>query len=320
MFKLLLKFKKNRKGQDIIDNMVALGIFTIAFLYVVYTAANSLNPYLETGEYIDVELTAFTAIERIISDPGYGFVSRDHVMSYDKLVDFVSKEDSSKYPVCPLESSQNSYIQLLRSLGLLDLNNKRAIYDVQILIASTYIEVDTPGVITQSDIDDFNYSLPTKPTGLVYSPLDTYPPHFNTERIYLGDKYYEFLIVDENNNSEYDHIYIDINHNRDFQDEVDNKFYGTIEGIPRSGLLKDQNFSLESKDYIITEIYKNGSGSEILYISPADMKIGKKRGYSDIVLVISRLALMEEFGNLSEKRITLIMWEGDRICSWITRE
>jgi hypothetical protein len=122
------------------------------------------------------------------------------------------------------------------------------------------------------------------------------------------------LIVDEDNNSEYDHLYIDVNQNDDFQDEVTKQFYGTIGGVPRSGFIKDQNFSLESKDYIVTDIYKNGDGAEILYISSADMTIGKKRSYSDIVLVISRLALMEEFGNLSEKRIILIMWEGDRIC------
>ena len=58
MIEILIKFKRQRKGQDIIDNIIALGIFTIAFLYVVYVAANSINPVIETSEYVDVHLTA----------------------------------------------------------------------------------------------------------------------------------------------------------------------------------------------------------------------------------------------------------------------
>jgi hypothetical protein len=27
--------------------------------------------------------------------------------------------------------------------------------------------------------------------------------------------------------------------------------------------------------------------------------------------------LMDEFGSLKEKKIVLIMWEGNRLCSWI---
>ena len=42
------------------------------------------------------------------------------------------------------------------------------------------------------------------------------------------------------------------------------------------------------------------------------MKFWLQRGYSDIVLVISRLVLVDEFGELKEKKITLIMWEGNR--------
>lgn len=316
MFEILRKFNKSRKGQDIIDNMVALGIFTIAFLYVVYTAANSLNPYIETKEYVDVELTAFTSIEKIISDPVYGVVSRDHVLSFDKAVDFLSKEDVIKYPMCPLESSDNSYVVLLKQLGLLDLANKKSVYDVQIIISSTYEDINTIATIRQQDIDDFNYSLPLNPsTGLIYSPDDSYPPHFNTERSYLGEKNYEFLIVDQDNNSEYDHIYIDINYNRDFQDEVTNGFYGIVSGVNKSGFIKDQNFTLESRNYIITDLYKNGDGAEILNVDAADMILGKRRGYSDIVIAISRLVLMDEFGDLKEKKVVLIMWEGNRLCS-----
>ena len=313
MFKIFLKFRKHRKAQDIIDNIVALGIFTIAFLYVVYVSANSINPVIETSEYVDVQLTAFSAIEKIISDPTYGIVSRDHVVSYDKLVDFASREDSYMYPICPLESSDNSYISLLKKIGLIDYTNKSSIYDLQIMISSTYIVAPTLGIIKQTDIDDFNYSLPTIP--IVYTPADNV--YFNTDTVYIADKYYEFLVVDEDKNGEYDHVLIDVNQNRDFQDEVTRGFYGVISGTNNCGFIKDQNFSLESKKYIITDIYKSGQGVEILNIDAADKIIGARRNYSDIVLVVSRLVLVDEFGTLSEKRVVLIMWEGNRLCSWI---
>lgn len=308
MIEILIKFKRQRKGQDIIDNIIALGIFTIAFLYVVYVAANSINPVIETSEYVDVHLTAFSSIEKIISDPTYGIVSRDHIVSYDKLVDFASREDTYMYPVCPLNSSDNSYIILLNKLGLIDYNAKSSIYDLQIMISSTYILVPTIAIIKQSDLDDFNYSLPDG-----YSVSDKL--FFNTDKVYIPDKPYEFLITDENNDGEYDRLFIDVNQNRDFQDEVDKGFYGIVGGINRSGFIKDQNFSLESKKYIVTDIYKSGQGAEILNIDSSDKIIGARRSYSDIVLVISRVALVEEFGNLTEKRIVLIMWGGKKLCS-----
>jgi hypothetical protein len=290
--------------------MVALGIFTIAFLYVVYIAANSLNPYLEKTEYVDVQLTAITSIEKIMSDPTYGLVARNHVLSYDKLVDFVSNEDTSRYPFCPLETSTNSYISLLRKLGLLNYSDKQAIYDLQIIISSTNTEVKTIAIMKQSDIDDFNYTLPNGS-----SASSTYPPHFNTETVYLGDKYYEFLIVDKDQNGNYDRIYIDINMNKDFQDEVTNEIYGREEnGDPKSGFVQGDNFILESRSYIVTDIYSSGEGAQILNIDAADIILGRRRSYSDIVLVISRLVLVEEFGNLNEKRLTVIMWEGNRLC------
>lgn len=270
-----------------------------------------MNPYLEKTEYVDVQLTAITSIEKIMSDPTYGLVSRNHVLSYDKMVDFVSNEDTSRYPICPLETSTNSYISLLRKLGLLDYSNKRSVYDLQIVISSTHTEVSTIATMTQSDIDEYNYSLPDGA-----SPNDTHPPHFNTEPTSLGIRYYEFLVVDEDNNSEYDHLFIDINMNKDFQDEVTNEIYGRDENNdPKSGFIKGDNFILDSRSYIVTDIFKSGDGAQILNIDAADIILGANRSYSNIVLVISRLVLVEEFGNLSEKRLTLIMWEGNRLCS-----
>jgi len=277
----------------------------------VYIAANSLNPYLEKTEYVDVQLTAITSIEKIMSDPTYGLVSRNHVLSYDKMVDFVANEDTSRYPICPLETSTNSYISLLRKLGLLDYSNKKSVYDLQIVISSTHTEVNTIATMTQSDIDEYNYSLPDGS-----SPNDTHPPHFNTEPTSLGIRYYEFLVVDEDNNSEYDHLFIDINMNKDFQDEVTNEIYGRDENNnPKSGFIKGDNFILDSRSYIVTDIFKSGDGAQILNIDAADIIMGANRSYSNIVLVISRLVLVEEFGNLSEKRLTLILWEGNRLCS-----
>ena len=291
--------------------MVALGIFTIAFLYVVYIAANSLNPYLEKTEYVDVQLTAISAIEKIMSDPTYGLVSRNHVLSYDKMVDFVSNEDASRYPFCPLESSTNSYISLLRKLGLLDYSNKKSVYDLQIVISSTYTQVSTIAIMKERDINDLNYTLPNDS-----STNDTYPPHFNTETVYLGNRSYEFLIIDKDQNGEYDRLFIDVNMNKDFQDEVTNEIYGRDEnGVPNSGFIEGANFILDSRSYIIADIYASGEGAQILNIDAADIILGRHRGYSDIVLVISRLVLVEEFGNLSEKRLTVIMWEGNRLCS-----
>lgn len=278
---------------------------------MVYIAANSLNPYLEKTEYVDVQLTAITSIEKIMSDPTYGLVSRNHVLSYDKMVDFVANEDTSRYPICPLETSTNSYISLLRKLGLLDYSNKRSVYDLQIVISSTHTEVNTIGIMTQSDIDKYNYSLPDGS-----SPNDTHPPHFNTVTVYLGIRAYEFLVIDKDQDGEYDHLFIDINMNKDFQDEVTNEIYGRDENNnPKSGFIKGDNFILDSRSYIVTDIFKSGDGAQILNIDAADIILGANRSYSNIVLVISRLVLVEEFGNLSEKRLTLIMWEGNRLCS-----
>jgi len=252
-----------------------------------------------------------------MSDPTYGLVSRNHVLSYDKMVDFVANEDTSRHPICPLDKSTNSYISLLKKLGLLDLDKKESVYDFQILISSSHTEVNTIGIMTQKDISDFNYSLPVNfLTRIKYSPTDLYPPHFNTEPTSLGIRYYEFLIVDEDQNGEYDHLYIDINMNKDFQDEVINEIYGRDENNnPKSGFIKGDNFILDSRSYIVTDIFKSGDRAQILNIDAADIILGANRSYSNIVLVISRLVLVEEFGNLSEKRLTLIMWEGNRLCS-----
>lgn len=309
--KALFKFKRSRKGQDIIDNIVALGIFTIAFLYVVYVSANSLTPYLERTEYVDVQLTGISAIEKIISDPAYGLVSRNHVLSYDKMVEFVASEDTSRRPFCPLESSTNSYISLLENLGLIDVDkDDRPIYDLQILISSTHTEINTAAIMTERDIDESNYLLP-----LGHSPLDQYPPRFNTDRVYLGDKNYEFLIVDTDQDGKYDRLYIDSNMNKDFQDEVTSGFYGRDEeGNPKSGFTKGDTFIHESRSYIVVDIYSSGGGAQILNIDAADIVLGRRRSYSEIVLVITRNVLVEEFGNLNEKRITMVMWEGSRLC------
>lgn len=305
MLRLIIKFKKTKKGQDIIDNIVAMGIFTIAFLYVVYSTVSTIAPILETEEYIDVQLTAFTTIEKVISDPTYGLASRDHVISYDKLVEFLSKEDTAKYPFCPLNKSQNSYIKLLDSLGLIDTNNNLAKYNLQFVITSTYVKVQTLANVSQLDIDDFNYSLPNG-----YSVSDKI--FYNTDKAYLGNNSYEFLVLRGNRGEDYNRVYIDINFNKNFQDEVDRGFYGYDGVTPKSGLAKNDDFNLSSQKYILTEVYKDGSGLEILNIDAADIILGYRRGYSDIVLVISRLVLIDEFGELKEKVITLIMWEGNR--------
>ena len=306
MCKIIIKFKKAKRGQDIIDNIVAMGIFTIAFLYIVYTTVNTITPLLETEEYIDVQLTAFTTIEKVISDPVYGLASRDHVISYDKIVEFISKEDTAKYPRCPLENSQNSYIKLLNKLGLIDYKNNLTKYNLQFIISSTHIKVQTLANVSQLDIDDFNYSLPNG-----YSVSDKI--FYNTDKAYLGNKSYEFLVLRGNNGKDYNRVYIDANFNKNFQDEVDRGFYGfDSEGIPISGLSKNDDFNLSSQKYILTDIYKDGQGLEILGIDAADEILGYRRSYSDIVLVISRLVLVDEFGELKEKKITLIMWEGNR--------
>ncbi|KYC46027.1 MAG: hypothetical protein APG12_00302 [Candidatus Methanofastidiosum methylothiophilum] len=269
-----------------------------------------MNPYLEKTEYVDVQLTAISSIEKIMSDPTYSLLSRNHILSYDKMVDFVSNEDTSRYPFCPLETSTNSYISLLRKLGLLDYSNNKPVYDIQILISSTHTEVNTIGIMTSKDISDLNYSLPTGS-----SPSDSYPPHFNTETVYLGIRSYEFLIIDIDQNGEYDRLFIDINMNKNFQDEVTNEIYGRDEdNNPKLGFVKGDTFILDSRTYIVTDIFKSGQGAQILNIDAADIVLGRDRSYSDIVLVISRLVMVEEFGNLTEKRLTLIMWEGNRIC------
>ena len=243
-------------------------------MYIVYTTVNTITPLLETEKYIDVQLTAFTTIEKVISDPVYGLAS-SHVISYDKIVEFISKEDTAKYPRCPLENSQNSYIKLLNKLGLIDYKNNLTKYNLQFIISSTHIKVQTLANVSQLDIDDFNYSLPNG-----YSVSDKI--FYNTDKAYLEINPMNFSSKG-NNGKDYNRVYIDANFNKISKMKLIG-FYGfDSEGIPISGLSKNDDFNLSSQKYILTDIYKDGQGLEILSIDAADEILGYKRGYSDIV-------------------------------------
>jgi len=317
----------NSKGISIPDNLVAFLLFSAAFIYVVSSISGYIAPYLEREEYGSISMAGYVALEKIISDPSYGIVEIDHVLDYDHLVEFKAAEP-------------DSYEELKDALNLKD--------DFVIEVASTFITADTLGLVREEELDPSNPDQMTLPEGIVYiynsegEVIDEIKHqyiqgddlHYNLERLTIGDETYEVLVaphiyedgntVDEKGNRYYDRIYIDINKNRDFQDEVDQgDFYGyadeeqtkKISGFGEGDIFQlwqapTQAESLrvvgiDSKGYRV--YFLNRKAVDMWIGDPSMMKYFPEKGElptgGSVIAVFTRLVLMEENEELKEKRL-----------------
>ena len=294
----------NRKGAGIPDNLVAFLLFSVAFIYIVSAMSGYIAPYLEREEYGSVSMAGYVALEKIISDPSYNIVERDHVLDYDHLVEF--------------RADPNAYEELKDALNLKN--------DFVIEIASTFTTVETLGTV---DADD-GMVLPIHESGRQY--LITDGIHYNLERLTIGNESYEILVVphiyeggiieDEDHKKYYDRIYIDVNKNRNFQDEVSQGFYGT----GKSGFVEGDIFQLlqapteieglrvvgiDSEGYRV--YFLNRKAIDTWFGDPSMMKYFPKKGEiptgGGAIAVFTRLVLVRENGELKEKRLVFSIRE-----------
>jgi len=303
----------NRKGAGIPDNLVAFLLFSVAFIYIVSAMSGYIAPYLEREEYGSVSMAGYVALEKIISDPSYNIVERDHVLDYDHLVEFRADPDA--------------YEELKDALNLKN--------DFVIEIASTFTTVETLGTV---DADDVALSNPNRiilPEGPLpdehkYDISDGI--HYNLERLTIGNESYEILVVphiyeggiieDEDHKKYYDRIYIDVNKNRNFQDEVSQGFYGT----GKSGFVEGDIFQLlqapteieglrvvgiDSEGYRV--YFLNRKAIDTWFGDPSMMKYFPKKGEiptgGGAIAVFTRLVLVRENGELKEKRLVFSIRE-----------
>ena len=300
----------NSKGAGIPDNLIAFLIFSVAFIYMASSISSYISPYLEREEYGNIVLEGYTALEKIISDPSCGIVVRDHVLNYDNLVEFKANPDS--------------YEELKKALNLKN--------DFVIEVASSLQTVDTLGIVDTNDTDPNNPNriiLPIGPYNHQYVVDDHV--HYNLETLTIGNEDYEILVVphvyengsteDEKGNRYYDRIYIDTNKNRNFQDEVDRGFYGYEDGTPISGFVTGDIFQITQAPTTIEglrvvsidpEGYKvyflNRKAVDIWIGDPSMMKYFPEEKEElptggSAIAVFTRLVVMEENGELIEKRL-----------------
>ena len=330
----------NSRGISIPDNLVAFLLFSAAFIYVVSSMSGYIAPYLEREEYGSISMAGYVALEKIISDPSYGIVEKDHVLDYDHLVEFKSAEPSS-------------YEELKDALNLND--------DFVIEVASTFITADTLGLVREEEINDPEHPM-TLPEGRVYfykknkstgeieiAEIITYQYtigddlRYNLERLTIGDETYEVLVVphmviyekengdhycygtvDKDGKKYYDRVYIDINKNRNFQDEIGLFFYGYSDDDKHtqriSGFGEGDIFQLwqaptqaeslrvvgiDSKGYRV--YFLNRKAVDMWIGDPSMMKYFPEEGEiptgGSVIAVFTRLVLMEENEELKEKRL-----------------
>jgi len=198
--------------------------------------------------------------------------------------------------------------------------------DFVIEIASTFTTVETLGTV---DADD-GMVLPIHESGRQY--LITDGIHYNLERLTIGNESYEILVVphiyeggiieDEDHKKYYDRIYIDVNKNRNFQDEVSQGFYGT----GKSGFVEGDIFQLlqapteieglrvvgiDSEGYRV--YFLNRKAIDTWFGDPSMMKYFPKKGEiptgGGAIAVFTRLVLVRENGELKEKRLVFSIRE-----------
>jgi len=293
----------NRRGGSIVENMVAMVLFTAAFIFTVYSLANLVTPLLEKEEAADMQLIAYNSIERIISDPEVGLAREDHVLSFDKLSIFLINEEE-KY-----EEAKNY-------LGLEE-------YSFKIIVASTFSRVSTYGIqkgnTNSPYVIDPSLPDPKCDAGETcqkvenYADLDddgTIEYKYNIEDFVIGDKKYTVLLADstDDGNVNYDRLYIDYDQDNAFVDEKYRNFGNLKEG---------ESFAVEGFKYTIISIYSDEV--ELLEQGSVDMEIGEELPYTveqggriyllnKPVVVISRLVLVVSEGSSEIKRLVFMIW------------
>jgi len=294
----------NKRGVSIPDNLVAFLLFSVAFIYIVSAMSGYIAPYLEREEYGSVSMAGYVALEKIISDPSYNIVEKDHVLDYDHLVEFRADPDA--------------YEELKDALNLRN--------DFVIEIASTFTTTETLGTVAADD----GMTLPMGEFSHQYVIGDVI--HYNLERLTIGNENYEVLIVphvyeggiieDATHKKYYDRIYIDVNKNRNFQDEVSQGFYGT----GKSGFVEGDIFQLlqapteieglrlvgiDSKGYRV--YFLNRKAIDTWFGDASMMKYFPEKGEiptgGGIIAVFTRLVLVIENGELKEKRLVFSIRE-----------
>ncbi|MCK4636628.1 MAG: hypothetical protein KAT49_01980 [Methanomicrobia archaeon] len=295
----------NRRGVSIIENMVAMVLFTAAFIFTVYSLANLVTPLLEREEAADMQLIAYNSIERIISDPEVGLAREDHVLSFDKLSIFLINEEEK-------------YEEAKDYLGLEE-------YSFKIIVASTFSRVSTYGI--QKGNTNSPYVIdpslpgapPCDPDELVCKKVENYADldddgiieyKYNIEDFVIGDKKYTILLADSTNdgNVNYDRLYIDYDQDDMFIDEKYRNFGNLKEG---------ESFAVEGFKYTIISIYSDEV--ELLEQGSVDMELGEELPYTieqegriyllnKPVVVISRLVLVVSEGSSEIKRLVFMIW------------
>jgi len=285
----------NSKGISIPDNLVAFLLFSAAFIYVVSSISGYITPYLEREEYGSISMEGYTVLEKIISDPSCGIVVRDHVLNYDRLVEF--------------KADLNSYEELKDALNVKN--------DFVIEVASSIMTIDTLGIVDDDDINADPPMIP--PTGYDYT---TTPLKYTILPVTIGAEDYEMMTVPKDVEGEwvYWRVYIDTNKNRNFQDEVDRGFYGYDNGNPISGFVEGDIFQLLQAPTRIESLRVVGidpDGYRVYFLNrkavdmwvgdPSMMKYFPEKGElptgGSVIAVFTRLVLMEENGELKEKRL-----------------
>ncbi len=290
----------NSKGISIPDNLVAFLLFSISFVYIVSVMSGYISPYLEREEYGQVAMEGYTALEKIISDPSVGIVTRDHVLNYDQLVE--------------LRADPDSYEKLKENLNVRN--------DFVIEIASNIFTADTVGVVGS---DEVNATPPIVPPEEY--DWETTPLKYTVLPVTIGGEEYEVMSVPKEVDGEwvYWKVYIDTNKNRDFQDEVDRGFYGYEDGTPRSGFIEGDIFQIQQAPTRIESLrivgidprgYKvyflNKKAVDIWIGDPSMVKYFPDEGKEvptggSIIAVYTRLVLVEQNGELQEKRLIFTM-------------
>jgi len=293
---------RNKRCASIPDNLIALILFSLAFVYIVHSMSGYITPYLEREEYGSVRMTGYTALEKIICDPSYGVVENDHVLSYDNLVNF--RTDPQKYE------------DLKKELGI----PKK---DFTIEVVSTLLYVDTIAIATP----DEGFTLP-KYDGVSYTLDDK--PHYNLSEVKIGNEYYELLVVYKKPNPDekdkvYARVYIDIDHDRNFQDEVDLGFYDYSNDENHSGFIEGDTFTIlqaptRMEKLKVVDVSAEGLSVTFLNSKAVDIWIGEPTMMryiegevvptgGGIIAVFTRLVLLDEGGNIKQKKIVFTMRE-----------
>ena len=294
---------RDKRGVSIIENIIAMVLFTSAFLFTIYSLSNLIVPLLGREEAVDLQLVAHNSVERIISDPGAGIVREDHIVSFDKISEFLKEEDE--------KAEEGKYMDLKTYLGIED-------YHCKIIIASTSSRVSTYGIQEYTGGDGEPYkvmgsSVPEENDVITYADIDSdsnYEYKYNIEDFVIGEEKYTILIADSTDDEKvnYDRFYIDYDQDGDFRDEESRNFGNLTEG---------EGFSVEGFKYSIISIGENEV--ELMEAGAVDMELGEDLPYiiedgerlyllNAPVVVISRLVLVVSGEEYEVKRLVYMVW------------